>query len=125
MTPHATHTSDTPHPPQLPLQAVLFDMDGTLVDTERLWWEAVEQVAGRPLTAADQPDVLGRPVEHTADWLATGTGAEAGQLAADLHREFAARVRTGIVPRPGALDLLDALARDGVPTALVTASPGP
>ncbi|MER7924716.1 HAD-IA family hydrolase [Streptomyces sp. NPDC096057] len=112
----------TPHT-QLPLQAVLFDMDGTLVDTERLWWEAVEQVAGRTLTDTDQPEVLGRPVEHTADWLARATGAPAADLATALHREFAARVRTGIVPRPGALDLLDALARDGVPTALVTASP--
>jgi HAD superfamily hydrolase (TIGR01509 family) len=113
---------------RLPLQAVLFDMDGTLVDTERLWWEAVERVAGRALTDADQPDVLGRPVEHTAAWLsaAGGTparGTSAADLAVALHREFADRVRTGIVPRPGALALLDALARDGVPTALVTASP--
>ncbi|WP_225836681.1 HAD-IA family hydrolase [Streptomyces sp. NK08204] len=106
-----------------PLQAVLFDMDGTLVDTERLWWEAVELVAGRPLTEADQPDVLGRAVEHTAAWLAAGTGRPDADLAADLHREFAARVRTGVVPRPGARELLDALARSGVPTALVTASP--
>ncbi|OIK08276.1 HAD-IA family hydrolase [Streptomyces monashensis] len=113
----------TPHTHQLPPQAVLFDMDGTLVDTERLWWEAVEQVAGRPLTEADQPEVLGRPVEHTADWLGAVTGRSAGDLAADLHREFADRVRTGIVPRPGALDLLAALAAVGVPTALVTASP--
>ncbi|WP_171109239.1 HAD-IA family hydrolase [Streptomyces sp. Z423-1] len=112
----------TPHP-RLPLQAVLFDMDGTLVDTERLWWEAVEHVAGRPLTDADQPEVLGRPVEHTAAWLADATGRPVTDLSAALHRQFAERVRTGIVPRPGALDLLDALARDGVPTALVTASP--
>jgi HAD superfamily hydrolase (TIGR01509 family) len=108
---------------RLPLQAVLFDMDGTLVDTERLWWEAVERVAGRALTEADQPEVLGRPVEHTAAWLATTTGTPAADLAAALHREFAVRVRAGVVPRPGALDLLDALAREGVPTALVTASP--
>ncbi|MBG0856771.1 HAD-IA family hydrolase [Streptomyces spinoverrucosus] len=113
----------TPHP-RLPLQAVLFDMDGTLVDTERLWWEAVEHVAARPLTDADRPEVLGRTVEHTAGWLAEATGRPVADLAAALHREFAGRVRTGIVPRPGALDLLDALARDGVPTALVTASPG-
>ncbi|MFD3617296.1 HAD-IA family hydrolase [Streptomyces sp. NPDC058676] len=108
---------------RLPLQAVLFDMDGTLVDTERLWWEAVERVAGRALTEADQPEVLGRPVEHTAAWLAAATGTPAAGLADALHREFADRVRTGIVPRPGALGLLDALAGEDVPTALVTASP--
>ncbi|MEH0543105.1 HAD-IA family hydrolase [Streptomyces sp. B21-105] len=108
---------------RLPLQAVLFDMDGTLVDTERLWWEAVERVAGRPLTEADRPQVLGRPVEHTARWLAAGTGRPEAELAEALHREFADRVRVGIVPRPGALALLDALARESVPTALVTASP--
>ncbi|MFI2764196.1 HAD-IA family hydrolase [Streptomyces echinatus] len=113
----------TPHTPTLPLQAVLFDMDGTLVDTERLWWEAVEQAAGRPLTEADQPDVLGRPVEHTAAWLGASTGRPEAELAAVLHRDFAERVRTGIVPRPGALELLDALAAAGVPAALVTASP--
>ncbi|MDX2603539.1 HAD-IA family hydrolase [Streptomyces caniscabiei] len=108
------------------LQAALFDMDGTLVDTERLWWDAVAEVAaglGRTLTEADQPDVLGRPVEHTAAWLAGRTGADRDALAAELHREFADRVRTGTVPRPGALELLRALAREGVPTALVTASP--
>ncbi|MGW5422273.1 HAD-IA family hydrolase [Streptomyces sp. NPDC003943] len=109
--------------PELSLHAVLFDMDGTLVDTEGLWWEAVEQVAGRPLTDADRPDVLGRPVEHTADWLAAENGRDAAALAAELHREFADRVHAGVVPRPGALDLLTALAGAGVPTALVTASP--
>nr|BFE82309.1 hypothetical protein GCM10020093_049100 [Planobispora longispora] len=51
------------------LRAVLFDMDGTLVDTEGLWREACAAVAGEmgvELTGADDDAVLGRPVEHTA-----------------------------------------------------------
>ncbi|WP_406311216.1 HAD-IA family hydrolase [Streptomyces sp. NBC_00114] len=105
------------------LAAVLFDMDGTLVDTERLWWAAVAHVAGRALTEADRPDVLGRPVEYTAAWLGAATGRPVAEVAVALHREFADRIHAGVVPRPGALGLLDALAAEDVPTALVTASP--
>lgn len=108
------------------LGAVLFDMDGTLVDTEQLWWGAVDEVAaglGYALTAVDQPDVLGRPVEHTAMVLGRAVGAPVGAVAAELHRKFAARVRADVVPRPGAVELLVALRGEGVPTALVTASP--
>ncbi|MFC1416958.1 HAD family hydrolase [Streptacidiphilus cavernicola] len=69
------------------LQAVLFDMDGTLVDTEGLWQQAVAAEAallGLPLGPDDQPFILGRAAEDTADHLhdrlaAAGT-AEAGAV---------------------------------------------
>ncbi|MDX3106466.1 HAD hydrolase-like protein, partial [Nonomuraea angiospora] len=56
--------------------AVLFDMDGTLVDTEGLWWQATASIAaslGRALGPEDMPYVLGRTVEDVAAHLLTPT----------------------------------------------------
>ena len=69
--------------------------------------------------------MLGRPVEYTAAWLAAATGRPVAEVAAALHREFADRVRAGIVPRPGALDLLDALAAEASPPPWSPPPPGP
>ncbi|MFB6618563.1 HAD family hydrolase, partial [Streptomyces sp. NPDC056367] len=62
------------------LQAVLFDMDGTLVDTERLWRRAVEEEAlglGLALADEDLPFVLGRAIADTAAHLASRAGGRA------------------------------------------------
>ncbi|MFG2846625.1 HAD family hydrolase [Kitasatospora sp. NPDC048296] len=113
--------------PALP-SAVLFDMDGTLVDTEQLWWQAAAELAeelNRPLTDQDAPEVLGQAVEHTAAHLhkVSGTTLGEAELAARLGESFATKVAAETVPRPGALALLAALRAARVPTALVSASP--
>ncbi|MCL2554810.1 MAG: HAD family phosphatase [Actinomycetia bacterium] len=118
------HSRSTPALPA----AVLLDMDGTLVDTEHLWWRTVEETArrlGHLPTDADLPEVLGRPVAYTARHLhrvSGGTVPEA-RIARELDAAFTARVAEEVRPRPGALRLLARLQDAGVPAALVTASP--
>lgn len=100
--------------------AVLLDMDGTLVDTEGLWWQAVAAVAeplGRTLTPADHPHVHGHTVEDVAAHL-----GDPG-LTGPLTDAFAARVARDLTVLPGATELLSGLAAGAIPTALVTASP--
>ncbi|MGW3928323.1 HAD family hydrolase [Streptomyces microflavus] len=120
--------------------AVLFDMDGTLVDTEVLWWETAREVAaglGHRLTDADAPEVVGRAVADTAAHLIGVTGGDASALpstaddraaalartAAELTDSFFRKVDAGAPLRPGAAALLAALEGAGVPFALVSASP--
>ncbi|RAG87487.1 HAD family phosphatase [Streptacidiphilus pinicola] len=103
-------------------------MDGTLVDTEGLWWQTAEEEAARlGLTLGDEdvPDVLGQAVEHTAGHLyrrCNGIRSEAA-IATALDARFVELVAHQVVPLPGALELLDRLAAAGVATALVSASP--
>ncbi|MFE0700988.1 HAD family hydrolase [Streptomyces sp. NPDC058872] len=102
-------------------------MDGTLVDTEVLWWQATEEVAdrlGHRLTDADAPEVVGRAVVDTAAHLARATGTPGAEgIAAELTTAFQQRVDEGAPMRPGAERLLSALESAGVPFALVSASP--
>lgn len=77
--------------------AVLFDMDGTLVDTEVLWWETAREVAaglGHRLTDADAPEVVGRAVADTAAHLIGVTGGSSPTLPDSAADDSAADDRT-------------------------------
>lgn len=81
--------------------------------------------AGLELTEADAGHVLGRLVEDAAGYLARRAPATADVegIGARLTEAFAGHVSGGVTPLPGAIRLLDDLEAEGVPTALVSASP--
>lgn len=109
------------------LQAVLLDMDGTLVDTEGFWWDAEVEVfaeLGHRLDEAWRDVVVGGPMTRSAGYLIDATGADItlGELTVLLNDRFEHRIGRGVPLMPGAARLLAELARHEIPTALVSAS---
>ncbi|MCQ6554183.1 HAD family phosphatase [Streptomyces sp. C10-9-1] len=109
------------------LQAVLLDMDGTLVDTEGFWWEAEVEVfagLGHRLDEAWRDVVVGGPMTRSAGYLIEATGADITlpELTVLLNDRFEERIGLGVPLMPGAERLLGELSRHNVPTALVSAS---
>jgi HAD superfamily hydrolase (TIGR01509 family) len=111
------------------LRAVLFDMDGTLTNTEELWTVALHQTAadlGGQLSMATRAQMVGRPFTQVIEMLQTETGtAQDGATTTGraLLRKIEDLFRQGVPWQPGARELLHAVRQAGLQTALVTSSP--
>jgi beta-phosphoglucomutase-like phosphatase (HAD superfamily) len=109
-------------------QAVLLDMDGTLVSTEDHWFTAectVMAELGGTWGHEDQAAFVGGPLEALAASMAAraGGGVPGPTVLRRLLEEMHHLLRTEPVPwMPGARELLDELAAAEIPCALVTAS---
>ncbi|GGO82878.1 HAD family hydrolase [Wenjunlia tyrosinilytica] len=109
------------------LQAVLLDMDGTLVDTEGFWWDAEVEIfaeLGHELLPEYREHVVGGPMTRVGAYLIRETGARITypELSVLLNERFVELIGRDLPLMPGAGRLLAELAAHEVPTALVSAS---
>src|SRR5262245_4982114 len=110
------------------MQAVLFDMDGTLVDSEKLWdisLAALYEHLGGRLTPEVRAALVGGSAEDTIQTVYIDLGLEMDPAAMEdssrwLHDYTAQLFERGLPWCEGAQELLEALAAEAVPLALVT-----
>jgi len=107
--------------------AVLWDMDGTLVDTEPYWIEAeyalIEKHGG---TWSDEHamNLVGSDLIDSGRYLRehSGIGLEPAEIVEELLDRVVIRMGEQIPWRDGAVELLSSLREAGTPCALVTMS---
>ena len=108
------------------LAAVLWDMDGTLVDTEPYWIECEHELVnefGGTWTKADAASLIGSDLLDTAAALrAAGVDMEPVALVDRLMDGVIERVQRELPWRPGARELLAACRDASIPCVLVTMS---
>jgi HAD superfamily hydrolase (TIGR01509 family) len=111
------------------LKAVLWDMDGTIVDTEPYWIEAehgLVEAHGGTWSHEQAMQLVGQSLVHSAGVLQrAGVKLEVREIIDTLTAQVISRVRNHVPWRPGARELLDELFTAGVRCALVTMSETP
>lgn len=109
-------------------EAVFFDMDGLLVDSEPLWLDSEREITaqyGYAWQPEDQVACLGGPLTRLGQYMFDKCNQVQSpqyftQRIIDMQAE---KMRRDLPLMPGALNLIQELQAHGVKTALVSASP--
>jgi HAD superfamily hydrolase (TIGR01509 family) len=111
-------------------QAVIFDMDGLLVDSEPVWHyveKVMLQARGKSWELVIQKDLVG--LRMTDFWARMCTAYQLTEapdaLIAEATQRMVVAIPQQVVARPGANELIDYFQGRGVPMAIASSSPMP
>ena len=109
-------------------EAVVFDNDGLLLDTESVWTRAEQdlfETYGLEFAPADKQELVGTSAEIAGGILERRLNApgRAAELIDELNVLVVAELEHGVEAMLGARDLLEALRERGTPIGLVSNSP--
>jgi HAD superfamily hydrolase (TIGR01509 family) len=111
-----------------PPDAIVFDNDGLLLDTEEAWTRAESELFrrhGSTFTSEHKRELIGSSHTIAAGKLEVmlGRPGQGLELMAELHLLVMAEAEHPVAPRPGAVALVDALLAAGIPIAVASNSP--
>ena len=110
-------------------QALVFDMDGLMLDSERALMGCLEQTAQDHGYALPRPlllSLIGSSDATTRQKLADVLGMQrTDALLADSYARYADIVDAGVPLRPGIIELLELLREHDIPRAVATATRSP
>ena len=110
------------------LEAVLFDMDGVIIDSEPLWSEAEKRLlARRNLTYSPslKAAMMGRDAKGAVGFLIEHYGLieSPGELIGERNQLIAELFKEHLKAIPGALEFVSSVITAGIVTGLVSSSP--
>ncbi len=109
------------------IRAVCFDLDGTMFNTEDMYWDVGQQLLaphGKTVTRELLDQMMGRPsrvaLQIMIDW--HGLQVTVPQLQEQTKQIFTTLLGERLAPMPGLMELLAALEAAAIPKAIATSS---
>jgi pseudouridine-5'-monophosphatase len=106
-----------------PIKAVICDIDGLLLDTEPIFVDAMHETTGHPLSVEFHRRLMGRSGFEAAPWIKAEYNLPDTNEAIIERLDVALKKRLGSAKLlPGAVDLIAAFSKRGLPLGLATGS---